>query len=122
MEEIRQLRKTAEGSIMAELHQFCRMKLNKELGSALPPKSKIAIHAFVFTDALSILIDLGRSRNSIKRLKAIFSVQLNSQETIAELEELTVLPAQFNHFEAKLKSISEVFSVEGLESRLAIAE
>lgn len=123
MEETRQLRKTAEGSIMADLDQFCRRKLDKELASsALPPKSKIAIRAFLFTDALSILVDLSRSTNNIKRLREIFRVRLASSKTTAELEELTVLPAQFNHFEAKLKSISDVFSVERLESTLELAE
>lgn len=119
MQEMRQLRETAEGAIMLELRQLCLTKLDTEPArSTMPHKAKVAIRAFIFEDALSIIIDLSKTRGAIQRLREIVKRRLASTQTFAGLEELLALPRQFVHFESRLRCVSDVFSINVLEPNL----
>ena len=112
--EMRELRGTTEGAMLSNLHQLCLAKLGTDPLSALPQKVKIAIRAFVFTDAFIILIGLAKVTSHIQQLRKFFNPRFENTTTIEELEELVAIPAQFMHSEVKLRTISDTFSIKVL--------
>lgn len=115
IQEQRQLRKTGEGAMFLSLQDFCFTKLGTEVARGISAKEKIALRAFLFTDGLDLLIELERMHGNIQKLREIFKLKFASPASISQLEELAVIPAQFLHFELKLRTLRHVWSVKGLE-------
>ncbi|KAJ5166413.1 DNA helicase UvrD-like C-terminal [Penicillium canariense] len=118
LEDNRRMEESLEGQLMHALFSLCSTKFGTLPGSArVPAKEKIRIRKLLFTDGMNIMLDLEALIANLRLVNQQWKIRFDlSFLQTSDIEELDNIKSRMTSIEAKLKELTQFWSLHGLNS------
>lgn len=120
LSDARHLRETVEGRIFTRVFTLCFRRFNTLPSSShITTKEKIRLRKLLFTDGISIMVDLEAVSANLRRLKEQWKARIEDLSVTAEeIEGLDEIYEQILPIEMKLNDVSQTWSINSLHNTI----